>query len=75
MRIIQTIETLWEIDEVALADRAELEYGWWIEEGNRRGDYVGFVKASVDELGTEVFGLRLVETETTFAFEESETTG
>ena len=72
MRIIQTIETLWEIDEIDLADHAKMEYEWWLDEGNVRGDYVGFVKASVDELGTEVFGLRLVETETTFAFEEGD---
>ena len=72
MRIIQTIETLWEIDEAELADHAKMEYGWWIDEGNVRGDYRGFVKASIDELGTEVFGLRLVETETTFTFGEAE---
>lgn len=69
MNIVQTIETLWEIDEAGLADHAKQEYEWWIEEGNEHGDFVGFVKASVDELGTEVFGLNMVETLTTFEFD------
>ena len=72
MRIIQTIETLWEIDEAGLADHAKQEYEWWIDEGNEHGDFVGFVKASVDELGTEVFGLNLVETETSYNFNQDD---
>ena len=72
MRIIQTIETLWEIDEVNLADHAKQEYEWWIDDGGKRGDYHGFVKDSVDELGMEVFGLNLVETETSYNFNQDD---
>ena len=69
MMIIQTIEKVWRIDEVALVEHAEPEYWDGVEEGGGTlDDFVGFVKASIKELGTEVFGLRLIDTDTTYHY-------
>lgn len=68
MLIIQTIEKVWRINEVALAEHAAPEYQDWIDNGGKQDDFAGFVEASVKELGTEVFGLELVDTFKNFNF-------
>ena len=73
MMIIQTKEMVWRIDEVALAEHAEPEYWDWVESAEGTiDDFVGFVKASIKDLGTEVFGLKLVDTFETFNFVEDD---
>lgn len=68
MQIIQTTETLWEVDERDFAEHANSDYHDWMDDGGD-GTHFGFVKVSVAEFGTELFGLKLVETDTTFTFE------
>ena len=73
MMIIQTKEMVWRIDEVALAEHAEPEYWDWVESAEGTiDDFFGFVKASVEELGTEVFGLELIYSDNTFHFVEDD---
>ena len=68
MIIYQTTKTTWEINEGLFVEHAKPEYEEWIEDGGIRGDYFRFVQASVAELGTELYGLQLVDTDTRFAF-------
>ena len=69
MRIIQTTETLWEVDERKFAEHANADYHDWVAEGGD-GSHIGFVKASVAEFGTELYDLKLIETDTTFSYHE-----
>ena len=69
MRVRQTSENGGHIDEGDRAEHDEPEYWVGVEAGGGTlDDVVGFVKASIKELGTEVFGLRLIDTDTTYHY-------
>ncbi len=71
MRIIQTKETLWEVDAIAFTHHAYSDYEDWVENGGD-GTTSGFVKASVAEFGTELYDLKLIESDTTYSYPEDD---
>ena len=71
MQIIQTKETLWEVDERAFSEHANSDYHDWVDEGGD-GTHIGFVKVCVAEFGTELYDLKLIESDETFEFPTDE---